>query len=374
MTKVFVTDARYKHTLGAIRSLGKEKFYIIAGSSHRKSQCFYSKFCRERVLYPDPSNENKFVQFMLDYVQKHHMDSLLPIGYTTTDIISKYKKEFSAFIKVPVADYKKMKIAGNKDQTMSFAEQIGISIPKTYKTPDEIDTFPVVVKGIRESGHVLYVNSLEELTRVDLSGTIVQEYIPGDGYGFYSLFNRGTCRAFFMHRRLKEYPITGGPSVVAESVYDETLKELGLRLLNKLKWHGVAMVEFKKDRRDGTFKLMEVNPKFWGSLGLSIASGVNFPYLTIKMALDGDIEPVTRYTLGVRYRWIFPYGILHLMAQPRSIKDFIIDSFKPNTFGNIWLSDIKPNIFQFMETIPAITSRIQHNKLKYPHGRPMIQA
>ncbi len=39
------------------------------------------------------------------------------------------------------------------------------------------------------------------------------------------------------------------------------------------------MVEFKLDPRDNTPKLMEINPRFWGSLALAIESGVNFPYL-----------------------------------------------------------------------------------------------
>jgi len=60
--------------------------------------------------------------------------------------------------------------------------------------------------------------------------------------------------------------MTGGPSTVAESIYDEELKRQGLLLLEALNWHGVAMVEFKKDSRDNEFKLMEINPKFWGSL------------------------------------------------------------------------------------------------------------
>jgi len=32
-----------------------------------------------------------------------------------------------------------------------------------------------------------------------------------------------------------------------------------------LDWHGVAMVEFWIDSRDGKPKLMEINPRFWGT-------------------------------------------------------------------------------------------------------------
>lgn len=87
-----------------------------------------------------------------------------------------------------------------------------------------------------------------------------------------------------MHKRIRELYTMGGPSTCAISVYDPKLLDYGLKILGALNWHGIAMVEFKKDSKDGTFKLMEINPKFWGSLDLAIASGIDFPYLLYKMA------------------------------------------------------------------------------------------
>jgi biotin carboxylase len=77
---------------------------------------------------------------------------------------------------------------------------------------------------------------------------------------------------------------------------------LGIKLLKALNWYGVAMVEFKMDPRDGKLKFLEINPRFWGSLPLAIASGVDFPYLLYRMAMDGDIEPVLKYKVGVKCR------------------------------------------------------------------------
>ena len=80
---------------------------------------------------------------------------------------------------------------------------------------------------------------------------------------------------------------------------------IGLKLLKKLNWYGVAMVEFKADIRDNIPKLMEVNPRFWGSLPLAIYSGVDFPWLLAKMAINGDIEPITSYKKGVKLRFLY---------------------------------------------------------------------
>jgi len=73
-----------------------------------------------------------------------------------------------------------------------------------------------------------------------------------------------------MHHRLREDPPTGGQSTAARAYFSEQLKEYGLRLLQALRWHGAAMVEFKLDSRSGQFVLMEINGKFWGSLELAL--------------------------------------------------------------------------------------------------------
>ncbi len=102
---------------------------------------------------------------------------------------------------------------------------------------------------------------------------------------------------------------------MARSFYDPELQSIGIRILKKLNWHGVAMVEFKKDAKSGEYKLIEINPKFWGSLGLAIASGVDFPYLASKMCMEGDIEPVYDYDRNLIYRWILPDLIYSLSSR-----------------------------------------------------------
>jgi predicted ATP-grasp superfamily ATP-dependent carboligase len=371
--KVFLTDAHYKHTLAATRSLGEKNIYVVAGSSSRPAQSFYSKYCREQVVYPDPRDEEPFINFMLRYVKEHETDVLLPIGWVATTVLSKYKKEFLQYTKLPVADWDLMKIACNKNMTYELAGKLGIKMPKIYENAEEIERFPVVVKGNQESGHIRYVNSSIELSEINISDSTLQEYIPGEGYGVFSLFNAGQARAVFMHKRIREYPITGGPSTAAESVYDSELKDLGLKLLKSLNWHGVAMVEFKKDNRDKEFKLMEINPKFWGSLDLAIASGVDFPYLTVKMAVEGDVEFDSRYNIGIEFRWPFPDDVLHVLSKPSSIGAFIGDFFRKNVRSNILLDDLKPNLFQLYITFRGIVSyALKRRKAKYPHGIPRV--
>jgi len=154
------------------------------------------------------------------------------------------------------------------------------------------------------------------------------------------LARNGDVIAEFMHRRVREVPPTGGPSSVAESWADETLAQHGRRILNHLNWTGAAMVEFKRDLVSGVYYLIEINPKFWGSLGLAIAAGVDFPYLAFQIAAGHfDRSPGT-YQL-VRYQWL-SMDIAHSLAVRRPY---------------LWLAEVlrgTPNDFRWRDPAPSV--------------------
>ncbi|HTZ18146.1 MAG TPA: ATP-grasp domain-containing protein, partial [Dissulfurispiraceae bacterium] len=127
-------------------------------------------------------------------------------------------------------------------------------------------------------------------------------------------------RASFVYKRLRSYPVAGGPSTLRVSVKRDDLADIAGHLMKSLAWTGIAHAEFKIDRRDGRPKLLEVNPRFWGSLSLAIESGVDFPFLLYKMAMQGDVDPVHEYCSGVMTRWLIPGDIMHFMRNPERFR------------------------------------------------------
>lgn len=382
---VLITDAGTKHSLAAIRSLGKKNINIGAIETNKLNAGFFSKYIKKRFVC-SYSKDKLFVKYLTKILKKHRYDVFLPIIDTSCGIASKYKIQLEKYTKVPVVDYESMSIALDKKKTLMLAKENDIPIPKTFypKKISEVKinakkiSYPVVIKtpSGAGSGGVIYVNSEKELISTyprmvnDINNLpMIQEYVVGKGQGFFALFKNGKPRAIFMHERVREYPITGGPSTMAKSIYSEQLKNEGLKILRALNWHGVAMVEFKLDSRDNKPKLMEVNPKFWGSLDLAIASGVDFPYLAYKMALDGDVKPVMEYKHDINFRWIFPGELLYLLSTKNKLqafKDFI--KFDKNTRCDIDLTDPIPNIFEMILTMHMFISLSLQRKLKYPCG------
>ncbi len=133
---------------------------------------------------------------------------------------------------------------------------------------------------------------------------LVQGYIAGHGQGVFALYDLGKPITFFAHRRLREKPPSGGVSVLSESVLpDPYLVDLTQRVLDHVRWHGVAMAEFRMGP-DGAPYLLEINARFWGSLQLAIDAGVDFPWLTYQLAAGIPLDPVKGYTIGVKSRWL----------------------------------------------------------------------
>ena len=390
--RILITDADYKHTLAAVRSMGERRNVEVTAASHvKRSLSFYSKYCKNRVIYSNPADEHAFIRSLLHIIKNGNYDVLLPISFSVCTTIAKHRDEFKPYVKIPIASYESMQIASDKNETIKFAQDNDIPIPETIypnsikeveKISNEIE-YPVVIKAPEECGSVKYASSAKELINLYkhtcdtyesqiAKGKFpqIQEYIRGDGYGFFALFNHGEPRALFAHKRLHEYPPTGGPSTMAQSFYDPALQELGLKILTKLKWHGVAMVEFKKDAKSGEFKLIEINPKFWGSLDLAIASGVDFPYLACKMCVEGDIEPVFKYNKNTIFRWIFPDLVYSLATN--SLREYVFNFFDKNISDDLFLHDLKPTALQCYSTMIEIASRIKNRNLKYPHGKPEV--
>jgi protein-tyrosine-phosphatase len=125
----------------------------------------------------------------------------------------------------------------------------------------------------------------EQLRRwLPLTPVQQQEYVFGHGVGIELLFDHGKKVWHFAHERVHEYPLSGGASSYRRSIAPpEAMLRDAEKLLAALQWHGVAMVEFKRNVR-GQYWLMEINPRLWGSLALSIDAGVDFPLGLLHVA------------------------------------------------------------------------------------------
>lgn len=384
--RVFVTDSDARQVLAIIRSLGKKGIKVTAGDHKKLSIGFFSKYCDEKILYPSPlKSPALFKKSLLKYIANNKVDVLFPVSSPALYTVSSSLDIFSQYTSVPIPSYDIVMKAVDKALTVKIAE--AVPCPKTYmpKKISEVSAlakkvdYPIVVKprissgsrGLKYAANPAELRYHFETTAKKYGSPLVQEYIPGNEiYGVSALLNKNSKpRAVFVHKRIRQFPITGGPSTYRVSVSKPSLAKLGLKLLEEMKWYGVAMVEFKVDIRDGRPKLIEVNPRFVGSLNLAIAAGVDFPYLLYKMAVEGDVHPILNYKLGVKARYLLFGDVLHLMASPSRLR------LLPE-FMNFYERDLSYDILNSDDFLPAVIrllngagSMFSHEMWEYAYTR-----
>lgn len=392
--KILVTDGNSRAALAITRSLGKAGHTVIVGSTKLRNLAAASKYCAQRLCYPDPDLYSEaFIKFVLDFVMHEGIDAILPVTDITTMTIGANRDRFPSTCALPFPDIETVRIVADKTAMVALAARLGVDIPlsRTVHSVGDIDPmnpgmrYPLVIKPYRsrvetETGWlytaVCYAHDPEELGHILMAldqrvyPVMIQEKIVGPGIGVCICAHHGRLTAAFSHRRLREKPPSGGVSVLRESVpLDPLGLEFSERMLSELKWHGVAMVEFKQDLRDERPKLMEINGRFWGSLQLAIDAGIDFPKLLID-SLDGQpTHPLTNYRIGTRTRWLwgdFDALMLRLFksteqldlapgypSKGRCIRDFL--TYDRNTHLEIErLDDLGPMRFEARDWLTGV--------------------
>jgi predicted ATP-grasp superfamily ATP-dependent carboligase len=323
---VIVTDGDQRAALAAVRSLGRAGYQVaVAGSDPFPAAA--SRWSSRTILLPAVRKDAAaFAAGLRRAAAEHHAAAIIPMTEPSCLAVLDAWNDF-ATIPVPIAEPAVFRRAADKALALAAAREVGIAVPAqvVIERPSELDIpaidFPVVVKPARSVaavaggsiGHpVIHVATPSDL-RPALAGVpaavyplLVQERIVGPGAGIFVLLWEGVLVAAFAHRRIREKPPAGGVSVVAESIpLDPSLLNDSLSLLRQLGWRsGVAMVEYKYRADTGTPVLMEINPRFWGSLQLAIDCGVDFPRLLADLAVGRKVPPApSSYPVGRRSRW-----------------------------------------------------------------------
>ncbi len=391
MREVVILDVKYRMTLTAIRSLGKRgiKITALAFETTPDGEClgFYSKYVSHKIKVPDPSNG---VEAFLDALGKIGLDIssrtgekpvLIVPGSQSMHVLTQHVSTVEKYFSCLLVDHEAYTLANNTQTLLKKAGEIGIDVPSTtwlyeknaLETVEQLAdriVFPVVIK-YRE-GEKLPLKAKERYEIVEERSSfiahysrmhriqpspLVQEYVRGNGYGVSAVFDaQSRPIEIFAHERLREFPITGGPSTYCKSVWDERMVSQAIQLLTALGWKGYAMVEFK-GYLGGPFKLMEINPRFWGSMALSHLSDCDLAhryYASLVENQDLAIRTAAfdnQYKLGVKMRFRIQdlFAIKAYFFDGRTgIKSFMMGLFSQlNPF-------VKDGLFSYSDPLPGL--------------------
>jgi predicted ATP-grasp superfamily ATP-dependent carboligase len=365
-SRVLVLEGQLRQALAVVRSLGRAGLEVTAGENTLFAPALFSRYTRHRFTYPSHTDHpDLFREAILDRVMKHRYEVLYAMGEPALEAITAQYDLFSRHTRLAFPPPAILGPAMDKRDTILAARQHGIPHPKsfivghdgTFEDAVKSVAWPAVIKPGQTSGSrgLAIVNSAEELRArypgivAEYGPALIQEYIPLDTeIGVNALLDYDSqMKAVCVHRRLRSYPVSGGPSTLRDTIRHPEAVAMAGEFLKKLNWWGVAMVEFRIDARDGVPKLMEVNPRFWGSLQLSILAGVDFPVLLHKLVTTGRTDRVMDYRVGTKCRWLVPGDLLHFMAAPDKLKllpEFLKFHQKDMGYDTFAWNDLMPSV------------------------------
>lgn len=315
--------------LSFVRSLGRRGIPTLLLDSERLIGT-YSRY-GTTVLLPQPGKSPDEWVGLLEFLGSRL--NVQGVIFSTSDahgvFVSQHARRLERYFKFLVPSAEATAQIVDKKAQYTIAKSVGIPIPQTHfpKDLDEVRRistdlkYPCIVKpykaheGRGKIGNkkVVVIESRQSLVSVFESigngdpSFMVQEIIPGEDnalYGYLAFWDVNHHEyAWLTKRKLRQYPPHYGDGSLQETIECQEVAQLGRKLLQAFNYQGFVGIEFKFDARDGTYRLMEINPRTVSGNQLCISAGVDFPgigyqYLT---GCDLGLHPARPFQRGVRY-------------------------------------------------------------------------
>ena len=301
--------------LAVIRSLGRAGYEIHVAWYVDTSDALASRYiCARHPLSPYRANDPLWLSEFQNLLASNSINLVIPCTDSVTIPLQAIQSQLPSSVKFYVLPPVLFQIANSKNAMYMIASELGIPLAKGATVSSEEDAeqtldvlnCPWVFKpefsysgenpGVRNSVQKAF--SRDEANRL-VSGFLsrgrfqIQENFIGIGTGVEVLCDQGEILMEFQHVRIHE-PLHGGGSSYRKGVpVHPGMREATQKLMARLQYTGVAMVEFKWDRAHDQWIFIELNARFWGSLPLAVASGADFPRALVELLMSGT-RPMNR--------------------------------------------------------------------------------
>ena len=389
--------------LAVVRELGERGVAVHAVGKRIDSLGVQSCHALDFTLRP----EYPLAVWLPDFVAQHAIGAVIGVSEHTMCELAQLRGQIPGCVIIaPEPD--KFALVLDKSATLAAAREIGIDVPESWQPLASQDhghlagnlEYPVAIKW---SDPVAMVNRLEAaglpLEKVEYADNpeallkvlqtydrlgewpMVQKYARGYGFGQMLHMHQGSATLRFQHRRLREWPPSGGISTCCTSVplaEHSAQMEQSEALLRSIGWQGPAMVEYRHDPASGRYVLMEINGRFWGSMPLAYHCGAKFAWETWRCAVGqaGEQPPIPKQRLA---RYMVP-DAKHLIAQMRnpaitpwhklaSLGNFIVQFLNPAARYYVWSwKDPQP----FVSDIWSMVRKAARRDTSSPAPAPQI--
>jgi D-aspartate ligase len=319
---VFILGGRFP-ALGTLHSLAARGVSCWVCES-RRLQATWSRFARYWRL-PDPRRDERgMVESLLTLAQKvGGRPVLIPTADHYARALSRNRHELDALTVPCIASDNVVELLVDKRRFYGWAQANGVSCPRTtttWSTPDPPLHPPLVAKPVNFADFLANASQMSDgrkasdlrftLLRTDaewrdfrdknqpnLHHLLLQEYVNGTSADMYSIGiyadRDSRIIGLFVGRKLRGYPALYGNMVLGQNdfVPPEIINEV-TRIVNDLRYTGIAEFEYLREPVSGKFRLIEINPRCWSWIGATSMSRADIPWIAYRDLCCMKIDPV----------------------------------------------------------------------------------
>lgn len=320
--RVLISGEELTGGLAAVRALRAGGYDPWVAQTRPNSLAARSRSCKGVVETPDPAwDPTAFVEALVRASERFQMAAVLPGSEDALLALAARRDSFPAGVAVGCDDIDAVERALRKPVLHALAAQSGLRpLPSVLVRAREARlgtagvTYPAVLKPARtktvahtgklEREPARLVRSADEFETA-MSGSAVDEwllqpFVEGRLAASCGVAWNGdvVCMSHQIAERI--WPPGFGISAYAVTVPPDKEREDGVRrLIKAVGWSGIFQVQFLLDHE--TAYVIDLNPRFYGSLALAVAAGLNLPTIWVNLLLGRPTGELA-YRVGTRYR------------------------------------------------------------------------
>jgi predicted ATP-grasp superfamily ATP-dependent carboligase len=303
--------------LSVARSFGRQKIPVVLLTDDHPLPKL-SRYVSRRFDWPGALSPH-VEQWLIDFAIRQRLQRwlLIPCADPEVKCVAQHLDSLRSVFDIVSGDWRALQKVCDKRLLAETAAAAGVDYPRSYpvRSVHDADTvelrFPVVLKPTTRlrrnaftSRKALRADSRDELSRhyrlaaslVGQDEIVVQELVPGGGesqFSYAALWHGNAPVAELTARRTRQFPLEFGyTSTFVEVVDADAVKVAARRLLALIGFEGLVEIEFKRDPRDGRYKVLDVNPRPWSWFALCEAAGQDLPILMRNIVLGVALAPV----------------------------------------------------------------------------------
>lgn len=338
-----ITCAETRQSLSATRALGRSGVAVAVSARKRPSLAMWSRFASSTFLTEDPKvNPEGYVEHLADELRGRYATCVLSSRDNAWWAMSRFREYLPIVARRILPPHYSVVRALDHEALYHFAESLGIACAKLIPiTKEAIEanmwpsfSYPVRIRpsiALAEHDEApinnprLVASSKNHLLRlIDLhpwlkNGFLLSDYTAVRSLAYFGVAQKGQILVEGFQERLNEFAPHNEISTLTQTIQPIlSVRKSSQTLLSALQWQGPFKVDFIKDAR-GSYRLVSLVGRLWGSLELAVRSGVNIPLISYRLAQGTLTKDLLKNAApNIQVRWLMG-DVMAKLARPTKL-------------------------------------------------------